>query len=129
MVRRVHWRAKLTPAINNSYQAAIHNMPFFLNYGQRPLTHTFVNMPQYVPKAHNFTEGMLRAVKEAKGHLGQARKSMNTKQTVTCKTCSTHLVISYCSIQNTKNLLGTSELRVRSSRLALLDLLQSSKEW
>eukprot|EP00983_Pelagomonas_calceolata_P014978 475989-Pelagomonas_calceolata.AAC.1 len=63
-------------AIYSSYMESTQNTPFFLNYGQHPLTPTSVDLPRYVPRAQDFTEGIARAVQEAKEHLGQAKKKM-----------------------------------------------------
>jgi hypothetical protein len=61
-----NWDEKLVCAefaINNSWQEAMKNTPFFLNYGQHPLTPATIQMPATVPKATDFAEGIVKSVK------------------------------------------------------------------
>ena len=70
------WDAKLACAefaINNSWQETVKNTPFFLNYGQHPLTPATKQLSSTVPKAADFAEGIVKSVKEA-------RKCMEAKQ-------------------------------------------------
>ena len=58
------WDAKLACAefaINNSWQETLKNTPFFLNYGQHPLTPTTKQLPSTVPKAAGFAEGVVKS--------------------------------------------------------------------
>ena len=59
-----HWDAKLACAefaINNSWQETEKNTPFFLNYGQHPLTPATKQLPSTVPKAADFAEGIVKS--------------------------------------------------------------------
>lgn len=60
-------------AINNSYQESVCNTPFFLNYGQHPLTPVSVKHGSAVPAATQFSLGVQAAVKEAKELLVAAQ--------------------------------------------------------
>jgi hypothetical protein len=53
-------------AINSSWQESIKNTPFFLNYGMHPLTPGPMTLPRTVPHAHDFVEGIEKAVRKAK---------------------------------------------------------------
>ncbi|KAJ9534604.1 hypothetical protein QJQ45_002896 [Haematococcus lacustris] len=53
-------------AINNSWHETVRNSPFFLNYGQHPLTPAVMDLPRKVPKAAEFVEGIEKAVRKAK---------------------------------------------------------------
>ena len=98
-------------AINNSYSQSVKNTPFFLNYGQHPLTPTSLDLPKYVPRAQDFTEGISRAVREAKQHLGQARSKYQEYAN------RFRRPVSYepgdMVLLNTKNLRGSGEAGVR----------------
>eukprot|EP00983_Pelagomonas_calceolata_P027323 858245-Pelagomonas_calceolata.AAC.1 len=62
------WDEKLACAefaINNSWQESVQNTPFFLNYGQHPLTPATVQLPSRVPGASEYAEGVARSVKQA----------------------------------------------------------------
>ena len=63
-------------AINNSWQEAVKNTPFFLNYGMHPLVPASVSLPRTVPSAHDFVEGIERAVRRAKQELQAAQSRM-----------------------------------------------------
>lgn len=65
-------------AINNSYQESVQNTPFFLNYGQHPLTPVEVQLKSDVPAALQFTVGMQAAVKHAKQLLAGAQDRQKT---------------------------------------------------
>ena len=60
-------------AINNSYQESVGNTPFFLNYGQHPLTPVSVKHDSAVPAAKQFSLGVQAAVREAKQLLAAAQ--------------------------------------------------------
>ena len=81
-------------AISNSYQEAVQNTPKLNELRPRPApTDAHIcRFATFEPKVQDSTEGILRAVMEAKGHLGQARKKYM---------CSTHLVTRYCLTQRT----------------------------
>jgi len=53
-------------AINNSWQESVRNTPFFLNYGQHPLTPASLSLPHIVSKASDFAEGIMKAVAKAR---------------------------------------------------------------
>jgi Integrase zinc binding domain len=69
------WDLKLSLcefAINGSVQASTGNTPFFLNYGQEPLTPLTVHTDLVVPSARVFAEKLQQAIKQAKLSLEQA---------------------------------------------------------
>jgi hypothetical protein len=49
------------------------NIPFFLNYGQHPLTHVSAKRDSTVPAAKQFSLGVQAAVREAKQLLDAAQ--------------------------------------------------------
>eukprot|EP00983_Pelagomonas_calceolata_P031087 976489-Pelagomonas_calceolata.AAC.1 len=62
------WDEKLACAefaINNSWQKLVQNTPFFLNYGQHPLTPSTVQLPSRVPRASEYAEGIAKSDKQA----------------------------------------------------------------
>jgi hypothetical protein len=70
------WDTFLAPvkfAINNSFQESVGNTPFFLNYGQHPLTPVSVKHDSAVPAAKQFSVGVQAAVREAKQLLAEAQ--------------------------------------------------------
>ena len=76
------WDAKLACAefaINNSWQATVKNTPFFLNYGQHPLTPATKQLPSTVPKAADFAEGIVKSVKEARKCMEAAQQKMKAR--------------------------------------------------
>jgi hypothetical protein len=60
-------------AINNAYQESTGNTPFFLNYGQHPLTPVSVKHDSAVPAAVQFTLGVRAALREARQLLVAAQ--------------------------------------------------------
>ena len=76
------WDAKLACAefaINNSWHETVKNTPFFLNYGQHPLTPATKQLPSAVPKAADFVEGIVKSVKEARKFMEAAQQKMNAR--------------------------------------------------
>jgi hypothetical protein len=76
------WNAKLACAefaINNSWQETVKNTPFFLNYGQHPLTPATKQLPYTVPKAADFAEGIVKSVKEARKCMEAAQQKMKAR--------------------------------------------------
>lgn len=67
-------------AINNSWQESVKNTPFFLNYGMHPLTPVSMSLPRTVPRAHDFVQGIERAVKRAKQALQSAQDRMRNRE-------------------------------------------------
>ena len=53
-------------AITNAWQESVRNTPFFLNYGQHPLTPASVDVDTKVPAAKAFTKELHEAVALAK---------------------------------------------------------------
>ena len=77
------WSAHLPAvefAINNSWQETVKNTPFFLNYGQHPLTPAVKDLPRRVPAAHDFTKGIEHAVREAKRCMAEAHERMRMRE-------------------------------------------------
>ena len=66
-------------AINNSWQETEKNTPFFLNYGQHPLTPATKQLPSTVPKAADFAEGIVKSVKEARKCMEAAQQKMKAR--------------------------------------------------
>ena len=60
-------------AINNAWQESIQNTPFFLNYGQHPLTPASVDVDTKVPAAKAFTSELADAVELAKASWRSAQ--------------------------------------------------------
>jgi hypothetical protein len=60
-------------AINNPYQESVGNAPFFLNYGQHPLTPVSAKHDSTVPAAKQFSLGVQAAVRKAKQLLAAAQ--------------------------------------------------------
>ena len=60
-------------AINNAWHESVRNTPFFLNYGQHPLTPASLDLDTRVPAASDFAEGIDDAVKLAKKALSAAQ--------------------------------------------------------
>jgi hypothetical protein len=69
------WDLKLSLcefAINSSYQASTQHSPFFLNYGQDPLTPVTVRTEALIPGARVFTEQLHATLRAARTHLHAA---------------------------------------------------------
>jgi hypothetical protein len=78
-----NWAAQLPAvefAINNSWQESVKATPFYLNYGQHPLTPAVVDLPRRVPAAHEFTRGIENAVRDAKRHMAEAQERMKARE-------------------------------------------------
>lgn len=61
-------------AVNNAWHESVQNTPFFLNYGQHPLTPVTVDTDRRVPAADNFTTGIQEALKRSKQLLEAAQQ-------------------------------------------------------
>eukprot|EP00983_Pelagomonas_calceolata_P033030 1034935-Pelagomonas_calceolata.AAC.1 len=73
------WDEKLACAefaINNSWQESVQNTPFFLNYGQHPLTPATVQLLSRVQRASEYAEGIARSVKQAQCCMEAAQQKM-----------------------------------------------------
>jgi len=76
------WDSKLACAefaINNSWQESVKNTPFFLNYGQHPLTPAKLELPEDVPAASHYAEGIVENVKKAKACMEAAQQRMKAR--------------------------------------------------
>jgi hypothetical protein len=60
-------------AVNNSWHPATRNTPFFLNYGQHPLTPVTIGTESVVPSATAFVHALEEHIQEAKLCLKQAQ--------------------------------------------------------
>ncbi|KAJ9512261.1 hypothetical protein QJQ45_012828 [Haematococcus lacustris] len=67
-------------AINNAWQESVRSTPFYLNYGYHPRLAELLDLPQKVPQAHEFVEGMKKAVEQARQCLVRAQKRMKSYQ-------------------------------------------------
>ncbi|KAJ9521574.1 hypothetical protein QJQ45_008903 [Haematococcus lacustris] len=67
-------------AINNSWHESLQNTPFFLNYGEHPLTPASEGLPRSGPKAHSFVQGILQAIKKAKQCWAEAQQKMKARE-------------------------------------------------
>ncbi|KAJ9524507.1 hypothetical protein QJQ45_019534 [Haematococcus lacustris] len=63
-------------AINNSWHESIRQTPFFLNYGQHPLTPATLDLPRKVPKASAFAENVEKEVRKARQCWREAQQRM-----------------------------------------------------
>ncbi|KAJ9531406.1 hypothetical protein QJQ45_006884 [Haematococcus lacustris] len=63
-------------AINNSWHESIRQTPFFLNYGQHPLTPATLDLPRKVPKASAFAENVEKEVHKARQCWREAQQRM-----------------------------------------------------
>jgi hypothetical protein len=65
-------------AVNNAWQASVQNTPFFLNYGQHPLTPVGMSLREggRAPAARVFAQRVERAVARARDCLLAARQRM-----------------------------------------------------
>jgi hypothetical protein len=61
-------------AVNNSWNASTGQTPFYLNYGQHPLTPVSARVESNVPAAREFTERIEQAVSSAKTRLTAAQQ-------------------------------------------------------
>jgi len=60
--------------VNNSWHVSVQNTPFFLNYGQHPLTHVSALVDTHVPAAADYSSGVEDATRRAKAALQSARQ-------------------------------------------------------
>jgi hypothetical protein len=60
-------------AVNNAWHPSIQNTPFFLNYGQHPLTPITLGAENIVPSATAFVHGLQEHILNAKQALKQAQ--------------------------------------------------------
>ncbi|KAJ9520881.1 hypothetical protein QJQ45_014069 [Haematococcus lacustris] len=67
-------------AINNSWHESVQNTPFFLNYGEHPLTPASEGLPRSGPKAHSLVQGILQAIKKAKQCWAEAQQKMKARE-------------------------------------------------
>eukprot|EP00983_Pelagomonas_calceolata_P019609 617253-Pelagomonas_calceolata.AAC.1 len=77
------WDSKLACAefaINNSWQEAVKNTPFYLNFGQHPLTPASLQLPRSVPMAADFVEGIVNNVKKNRMHMEAAKQRMKSRE-------------------------------------------------
>lgn len=65
-------------AVNNAYHESVQNTPFFLNYGQHPLTPVTLNTDTHVPSARLFAEQFNHAIKSARNCLQMAQQRQKT---------------------------------------------------
>ncbi|KAJ9511978.1 hypothetical protein QJQ45_004438 [Haematococcus lacustris] len=63
-------------AINNSWHESIRQTPFFLNYGQHPMTPATLDLPRKVPKASAFAENVEKEVHKARQCWREAQQRM-----------------------------------------------------
>ena len=60
-------------AINNSWHESVRNTPFYLNYGQHPLTPVSLHVDTQVPAAEHFSQGIQEVVQQAKRYMQAAQ--------------------------------------------------------
>ncbi|KAJ9514733.1 hypothetical protein QJQ45_028390, partial [Haematococcus lacustris] len=64
-------------AVNNSWQESIQNTPFFVNYGQSPVTPVLLDLPPgRVPSAQAFTKVWQMSVASARTNMARAQERM-----------------------------------------------------
>jgi hypothetical protein len=61
-------------AVNNSWHESVQNTPFFLNYGQHPLTPVSALVDTHVPAAADYSAGVEDAIRRAKAALQSAQQ-------------------------------------------------------
>lgn len=71
------WLSMAEFAINNSWHEGVQNTPFYLNYGQHPLTPATFDLPHKVPAAEQFSSGLQRAVNEARRCWAEAQAKLS----------------------------------------------------
>jgi hypothetical protein len=81
--RQETWQENLSMvefAINNAAHTSVKYTPFYLNYGQHPVTPIMHDMMRHgnVPTALKFTTDMQKVVQEAKANLSAARDRMKS---------------------------------------------------
>ena len=79
--RQDDWDVKLYAAefaVNNSWNSSIQNTPFFLTYGQHPLTPLTLNTERVVPSATAFVSELATHINDAKTMLKTAQARQKT---------------------------------------------------
>jgi hypothetical protein len=112
------WDTKLSLAefaINNAWHESVGHTPFFLNYGQNPLTPATMAADTNVPAANTFIEGIATAVTRAKQLLeaAQARYKDNADR----KRTELSLAIGSKVFLNTKHIYRTAMFKNTSTKL------------
>ncbi|KAJ9532073.1 hypothetical protein QJQ45_003746 [Haematococcus lacustris] len=104
-------------AINNSWHETVRNSPFFLNYGQHPLTPAVMDLPRKVPKAAEFVEGIEKAVRKAKHCWRVAQQRMKALVDGKRREVSYHpgaqVLLSTVNMRNNQNEQGVRKLKPR----------------
>ncbi|KAJ9523637.1 hypothetical protein QJQ45_007339 [Haematococcus lacustris] len=104
-------------AINNSWHETVRNSPFFLNYGQHPLTPAVMDLPRKVPKAAEFVEGIEKAVRKAKHCWRVAQLRMKALVDGKRRDVSYHpgaqVLLSTVNMRNNQNEQGVRKLKPR----------------
>ncbi|KAJ9534862.1 hypothetical protein QJQ45_017255 [Haematococcus lacustris] len=104
-------------AINNSWHKTVRNSPFFLNYGQHPLTPAVMDLPRKVPKAAEFVEGIEKAVRKAKHCWRVAQQRMKALVDGKRREVSYHpgaqVLLSTVNMRNNQNEQGVRKLKPR----------------
>ncbi|KAJ9527564.1 hypothetical protein QJQ45_025839 [Haematococcus lacustris] len=104
-------------AINNSWHETVRNSPFFLNYGQHPLTPAVMDLPRKVPKAAEFVEGIEKAVRKAKQCWRVAQQRMKALVDGKRREVSYHpgaqVLLSTVNMRNNQNEQGVRKLKPR----------------
>jgi hypothetical protein len=73
------WLPLVEFAINNSWQESIGCTPFFMNYGEHPLTPADLDLPARVPRAAQFVSDIERHVKLAKRRWAEAQQRVKER--------------------------------------------------
>ncbi|KAJ9521984.1 hypothetical protein QJQ45_024869 [Haematococcus lacustris] len=104
-------------AINNSWHETVRNSPFFLNYGQHPLTPAVMDLLRKVPKAAEFVEGIEKAVRKAKQCWRVAQQRMKALVDGKRREVSYHpgaqVLLSTVNMRNNQNEQGVRKLKPR----------------
>ncbi|KAJ9523477.1 hypothetical protein QJQ45_007243 [Haematococcus lacustris] len=104
-------------AINNSWHETVRNSPFFLNYGQHPLTPAVMDLPRKVPEAAEFVEGIDKAVRKAKQCWRVAQQRMKALVDGKRREVSYHpgaqVLLTTVNMRNNQNEQGVRKLKPR----------------
>ena len=73
------WHVLSLQSRTHSWQKNVKNTPFFLNYGQHPLTPATKQLPSTVPKAADFAEEIVKSVKEARKCMEAVQQKMKAR--------------------------------------------------
>jgi hypothetical protein len=68
------WLPMAEFAYNNSYHETVKNTPFFLNFGQHPLTPVSALIDTDVPAARDFTDGLAESIQLAKAAMQEKQQ-------------------------------------------------------